>query len=235
VLSLGINTGLGIEYSRAFDATDHDLAAFVSFQYDLHDRFPGGAAPYVRTGSRLPLADDREGTLFVLGRCDALFWSNGFKWRVLERGEGGGQFRLRVRFPTAPTGWQPLVASGPGDARQYLDVRVVARGRVQVAYDTVFAAKPVRVDPGRSHEIDVLMDAIPGSLAAGTISLSIDGKVALAMRLPNTLIHDTLKPLTHVTVGRADIPGVAAAFSGTLEHLPADTPLCQKVSPDRKP
>ena len=102
--------------------------------------------------------------------------------------------------------------------------RVLPGHRIQVAYNRVFAGKPIRVQPGRSHDVDVVMDAQCRSSGGGTVSVTIDGHVAWSTILPNPIIQEGLRPLTQVTVGHADLPGVAHRFTGTLRAPPgADT------------
>jgi hypothetical protein len=230
--SLWFNVGLGVIYGRAFArSSDHDLASFVAFQYDVYNRFPGGARPYVGTGSRLPAP--KKGTTFVLGRCRALYWSDGSTWHVLERSESGGRFRLRVGFPASPTGWEPLVVNVRRGPAQYLAVRVLPGNRAQFAYGVIFPEAPVPIRPGRIYDLEVLMDATPGSPTQGTVNVTLDGRRAWGSVLPNAIITEPLRPLRDVTVGRShDIPGLAPLFTGTLERLPAETSLCRKLARD---
>jgi hypothetical protein len=229
--SVWFNVGLGVLFGRTLASnSDHDLASFVAFQYHLHDRFPGGTYPAVETGSKLP--QNKRGKVFVLGRCDALYWSNGTFWHLLESSEGRGLFRLRVRFPASPTDWEPLVVSGGGGKPQFLAVRVLPGNQVQFAWDAFFATDPVRIRPGDSHELEVLMDAT-GDTTKGAVSVTLDGKRALSMSVPNAVINEPLRPLTDVTVGRSDIPGLPSRFTGTLARA-RETPLCRKLAPDAR-
>jgi hypothetical protein len=234
-LSVWFNVGLAVYYERALNVDGPALRAFVKFQYRVHDLLPGGSPPYVRTGRKLPRPRFKDqGTAFVVGRCDGLYWSSGVGWRVLERGVGGGHLRFRVRFPASPTGWEPLVVSGRGSGAQYVVWRVLPGHRVQVAYNLVFAGKPIPIQPGRSHDVDVVMDAQYGSSGSGTVKVTIDGQVAWYTILPNRIIRERLRPLSQVTVGQGDLPGVAPRFTGTLETVPVPTPLCRKLAPHAK-
>lgn len=231
-MSVWFNVGLGVTFGRTlFPDNDHDLAAFVAFQYHLHDRFPEGPSPAVETGSQLP--QPKQATAFVLGRCDALYWSDGSHWRPLERSQAGGRFRFRVRFPASPTDWEPLVVSGGDGNPQPIGVRVLPGNRVQFAFG-IFAGEPVRIRPGGSHDLEVLMDATRRSSTEGTVSVTLDGKSAWWARLPNSIIGEPVRPLTDVTVGRSDLLGLAPRFTGILERLPAETALCRKLAPDAR-
>lgn len=230
VASVWFNVGLGVMYGRLLDGstTPSERAAFVAFQYDVHEHFPGGAPPYVRTGEKLP--SPRQGTVFVRGNCAGLYWSDGDSWTQLEGSEATGEFRLRVRFPENPTGWEPLVVSSPHDVKpQYLSVRVLAGHRVQIAYDGVFPETPIPFRPGHSHIVRVVMGAAVRRGSAN-IDVTLDGRNAYSTSLPNSIIRERLRPLEHVTVGRTDLPGIAGQFSGTIEHLPASMPTCRKLT-----
>jgi hypothetical protein len=231
VVSVWFNVGLGVIYGRLLDGTvrDHDIAAFVAFQYDLHRRFPGGAPPDVITGSRLPSPQQQR--VFVLGNCKALYWSEGDTWTALEGTEAIGRFRLRVRFPATPTGWEPLVVSNPVKGRaQFLAVRVLPGNRAQFAYDAVFPEPPITIHAGRTQRVDVLMDARHRSRTGGDVRVDLDDRRAYSTTLPNAIIGERLRPLADVTVGHADIPDVARRFSGAIERLPADMSLCRKIT-----
>ena len=147
-LSLWFNVGLALMYGRVLEENvdPHDRAAFVAFQYQLHDRFPGGSPPSVSTGPGLPPL--RQGAVHIIGNCDALYWSDSYRWRVLERGEGGGHYRLRVRFPTTPAAWEPFLVDGRRAHRHQLATRVLPGHRVQFAYDSMPVGRPIVVRHG---------------------------------------------------------------------------------------
>jgi hypothetical protein len=229
--SLWINAGLGVMFQRLLFAPTQDLPSFVSFQYDLHDWFPGGPPPYVGSGTRLPVPGPEDyGTAFVVGRCRSLHWSDGSKWRLLERSDGGGAFRFRVRFPEGPTGWEPLFVSGRGGSAQYFSVRVLSGDRVQVAYNAVFPSEPVVVGPESVHDLEVVMDTLDGSSEKGTVSVSIDGRDVWSTRLPNPIIQQELRPLRDIHVGQGEVPGLAPRFTGRLDRRPVPAPLCEKLT-----
>ena len=240
VLSTWFNVGLGTMYQRLLvpasvigDASwsgGNDLTDFLSFQYDLHKRFPGGDPPYVDVGTALPPARSSMGRAFALPGCDALFWSDGLGWKALERSEAGGLFQLRVRFPTRPTGWEPLLVNRSGGERHDISVRVVDRAHVQFAYDTAFTATPVRLPPGRSHEVRILWDAVPGSPTDGLLSVTVDEVTGWSSILPNKFLTERLRPLEDFTIGRGEVGGVAPRFTGQIERLPARTGLCRELT-----
>lgn len=230
IASVWFNVGLGILVGRAMSPeSDHSRASFVSFQYDLHDHFPGGAAPNVVTGPPPHVKLER---LWVYGRCDAVLWSDGVQWHVLERSERGGLFRFRVRFPDAPTEWQPLIVNGTGPSAQYIAVRVHPGNTVEFAFpNTVFPLARVHIRPDHTYKVDVLMDAVPGSGTYGTVEMSLDGKTAWSTTLPNRIVTADVRPLADVSVGRGSVPGVDTNFSGVLERIPPTMTLCRRVMP----
>jgi hypothetical protein len=110
-------------------------------------------------------------------------------------------------------------------------VRVLEGDRLQVAYNRLFATDPIPVRPGAFHDVDVLMDTIPGSAASGAVSVTVDGVPAWDAVVPNRIITDELRPLDDVSIGRADVPDVAPSFGGTIERRPAAIPLCRELAP----
>jgi hypothetical protein len=245
-ISVWCNVGLAVMYQRllvpathftdaslATDPDGADLASFLAFQYEVHDRFPGGRPPYMSQDDGLPRAAGREAETFVLGDCDALYWAHARRWRVIERSEGGGLYRLRVRFPSSPTDWEPLLVNGRGRDAQHLAVRVLDGERVQVAYNLIFATEPIRVTRREVHDVDVLVDTIPGSAATGAVSVTVDGVSAWDAIVPNRIITEALRPLGDVSIGRGDVPGLAPAFTGTIERRPASVPLCRELTGGR--
>ncbi len=228
-LSVWWNVGLGIIYGRLLDGSvrQGDLASFVAFQYDLHDRFPGGTPPAVQQGDALP--HPAVGRVFVLGKCAGLYWSDGTKWVLLEGTPTTGTFRLRVTFAGHATEWEPLVTSFPrGGKPQYMAVRTRADGRVQFAYDGVFRGPAVRVGLG-AHTVEVVMDPEPRRRRDDNVQVTVDGHHGYDNLVPNPIISERLRPLREVTFGGSDAtPG---RFSGTVAPLPARTPLCDRLRP----
>jgi hypothetical protein len=82
--SLAANFALSLLYQRAYSpfTGDRERAAFVRFQHDA----PGGSYMSVHRGDTLPRVLP-GGTLFVLGDCDAVYWSDGKDWRLIEQAQ----------------------------------------------------------------------------------------------------------------------------------------------------
>jgi hypothetical protein len=166
-ISLWVNFGLAITYQRALDpATDEQRTGFIGFQQDVDDRLPGGPRGSARAGSDLPERGSL-GDLFVLGDCGGLYWSNSLEWSAIERGNGAGHYRLRVRFPDATGGQEPILGVGTGTATEQneLSVRYLPGGKARFVLDSPvlprrLAGKTVRIDPGRAYVLDVVMTAV---------------------------------------------------------------------------
>jgi hypothetical protein len=232
LLSIWFNVGLGVLYGRLIAPNnERDLASFVSFQYQLHEHFPGGALPRVTRATSLPPPEHRS--VVVIGDCDALYRSVDNRWHAIERSERNGGFQLQVRFPTSPTGWELFFVNGRDPNAQHLAVRVLAGDRVQFAYRTVFAEPPVRIRPGHSYRVDVTLDSTPRSTTKGTLSVVLDGKVAWTSVLPNSVIAESLRPASDVSFGQGNAPGLPPRFTGTIRRVAVETPLCRRLAHDR--
>jgi hypothetical protein len=115
---------------------------------------------------------------------------------------------------------------------QYVAVRVLPGRTVEFAFpSTIFAVKRVHIRSDHTYKLDVLMDPVPASPNEGTVGVLLDGKPAWSVTVPNPIIRDRLQPLVDVTLGEANVPGLATRFSGTLERLPGDTALCRQLAP----
>src|SRR5262249_11631248 len=98
-----VNFALALLYQREYSPfpTEAERAAFVRFQYDFADSLTGGTSTNVRVGRRLP-APLPEGTVFVLGNCDAVYWSDGSTWHPIERTRAAGRGPPRGTLPPPP-------------------------------------------------------------------------------------------------------------------------------------
>lgn len=227
-VSLWVNFALAITYQRALDpATDPRRTGFVGFQQDVDDALPGGPRGSARAGSELP-QHGSLGDLLVLGDCRGLYWSDSRVWHPLERGEGAGHFRLRVRFPAASSGQEPLLSLGSGAGQNVLGVRYERGSRVRFVVDspvapTTLAGRRIRIDPGRAHVLDVVLDS-----RNGQVLVSLDDERVL----------DAITFLVsgdRATVGATAAPADPVRFSGTVRELPVRTPLCDFVRARYRP
>ena len=231
VFGLWVNVSLALSYQRLLSpyATSPQRSAFVSFQRQLYRSLGGRAGYEVQSGHTLPPAAE-AGHLFILGNCDALYWSNGSEWFQLEGTPRAGRFRLKVTFPDAPVGTrQPLLVSGiPGNG-SYLAVHYDRGGFV--TFDYFFdspgqpwsISSPYHVQPGKAYVIDAVID--PHNKE---VILTVDNVQLLDF---TWYVHSG----DHFTLGSAP-PGspVAPAFTGRLQELPPDLSTCRLVKPSAR-
>jgi hypothetical protein len=194
---------------------------FVGFQQDVDDALPGGPRGTARAGSQLP-EQGSLGELLVLGDCGGLYWSDSRVWHPLERGEGTGHFRLRVRFPSASRGDEPVLSVGTGTEQNVLRVRYLADGDARFVLDSPVAPSTlvggrIRIDPGRAYALNVMLDS-----RVGHVRVSLDDEPVLDA-------ITFLAPGDEVMIGATADPSAPARFSGTIRQLPVPTPLCDFV------
>jgi hypothetical protein len=220
-VSLWVNFALAIWYQRAlFPQTASERAGFIGFQQDVDDLIPGGPRGKVESGSDLP-AHGTAGELFIVGDCAGLYWSDSREWYAIERGNGAGHFRLRVRFPSRADGDEALLGIGRGDDQNVLHVRYLPDRRLRFVLSSRVAPKPLasaaqRVEPGRAYLLDVVIDN-----RTGLVRVTMDGKTVL-----DDIVF--LVDGDEATVGRSTVPG-QVPVTGTIRDLPVRTPLCDWV------
>ena len=88
--SLWFNVGLAILYGHKVGVgiQPDRIGDFVDFQYRVHDAFPGGAPPHIQRGPVRPFHPRPNGTVFIVGNCEAVFWSSGSRWVPLRISPG---------------------------------------------------------------------------------------------------------------------------------------------------
>jgi hypothetical protein len=223
VASLWINVALALSYQRALFPKDLETrTGFIGFQQDVDDVLPGGPRGTVRTGGPDLPAKGRAGEMFVLDDCGGLYWSDSREWFAVERGNGAGHHRLRVRFPTASNGVEPLLAVGSGMRQNVVRVHYLSHDRARLILESPVApalleSTPQRIHPGRAAGLDVILDP-----RLGTVRLALGGHVVL-----NAITF--LVSGDQVTLGGTPNPVDAARFTGTIRELPVRTPLCDRV------
>jgi hypothetical protein len=201
VASLAINFALALQYQRAYSpfTSIADRAAFIRFQAALDNRLPGGSHLSVQHGDALP-APLAGGTLFVVGDCDGVYWSDGVLWRPIERTPATGEYHLRVTFPDRPAGTrETMLVGGPANAPDPLIVEYLRGGRVRFALRG-FTGAPVDLPRDRTVDLDLVYDwRLPQAEAY------VDGRSVFGAPVP--LPHDPV-----------DVAGFAASprvtFSG---------------------
>ena len=226
VVSLWVNFSLALLYQRVFNVflSPPERAAFIGFQHEVDELVPGRSRFDLGVGPTLPrpepaLAD----TLFVIGDCDGLYWSDGETWFGVERTAATGEYPLRVTFPDRRPGTrETLLTVGTGNEVERViveyrnDDRVVF-GLVSAFEDgRTFRSDPVDVEPDRSYDLDVVVDS-----DAGRFDLALDGEPVVGLTVP-------------ISPGPVAIAGPDSAtddtdFSGTVEHVPSRPTLCREL------
>jgi hypothetical protein len=223
VASLWINFALTISYQRALFPKDlSERAGFIGFQQDIDDLVPGGPRGAVRAGGPDLPTKGSVGEMFVVGNCGGLYWSDSREWFAVERGNGAGHYRLRVRFPDATSGQEPLLGIGDGAKQNVLRVRYRPDHTARFVLESPVAPAPLEstpqhIEPGRADALDVIIDN-----RTGTVSVALDGHLVL-----NAITF--LVPGNQATLGSTTNPDDPARFTGTIRELPVRTPLCNRV------
>ncbi len=221
--SLWINFALALLYQREYSPfpTESERAAFVRFQYDLADSLTGGTHTNVRTGRRLP-DPLPEGTVFVLGDCDAVYWSDGDAWHAVERTRQAGRYPLEVTFPDRPPGTREtlLIAGEPG-AQDRLGVEYLRDRRVRFWFtspqlDRELVGPSHATRPGQPVRLDVTHDT-----ALGKLDVELDGDDVLVAY-----------PLEQGPVTVAGTAGAAEAvdFSGDVRFERTPRNFCAEIT-----
>jgi hypothetical protein len=200
VFSLWVNASLGYTYHYETElvAESTSLARHLNRQYKLHNTFPGGAPPYLERGAKLPQPPLARGTVFVVGDCDGVYWSQGntwepsAKWYAVGRTEKSGEYRLTMTFdPVEGKKRQrfPVVMRGePGSLQTiaaFVNDKTVRFGFATEGHPELerpetndgFALGPaLKYTPGEPHEVEVVMDSNNGGL-----TVVFDGYVGFAL------------------------------------------------------
>ncbi|HEX6311455.1 MAG TPA: hypothetical protein VF152_07480 [Acidimicrobiia bacterium] len=226
LFSVWANFSLALLYQREFNVflSPSERADFVGFQYRIDELFPGGSRFDLGEGPTLPrpepaLAD----TLFAVGDCDGLYWTDGEIWFGVERTAVTGEYPLRVTFPDAPRGTtETLLTVGSGDERDRVLVEYRDDDHVVFAFETsaedgrVYRSDPVEIDPGREYLVDVVVDSV-----VGRFDLEVDGDPVFGFTTPVSA--------GPVVVAGTEGAGEAVDFGGTVEHVPATASLCRDL------
>jgi hypothetical protein len=242
--SVAASGALGIVYQNTTgpDLTTQRLSDFVATQYSVHDAVPGGAPPHVRRGPseirHLPAAGQR-GDVFVVGRCDAVYWYSGTElaWRPLYRAPEQGERSFAVRFPSGRAGERHvLLSDGLPGHRQVVAVQYVTPTRVRFQFLVEgrfkgWSSGTVRtIDPRRTYRVTIAIDP-----RVGQAGVSLDGDTAYSLsgllQLAGRPTVQYLEPVTAPTLGRAARPLPATLpFRGTIVPIRVDRPtLCKEL------
>jgi hypothetical protein len=223
--SLWVNFALAILYQRQYSPfpTESERAAFVRFQYDLADSLAGGSSTNLRMGTKLP-DPLPEGTVFVVGDCDAVYWSDGSTWHPVERTQATGRYPLDVTFRDRPPGTrETLLTAGPPDAQDTLGVEYLRDRRVRFWFTSPTLGDELtgpihRIRPGHTTRLDINYDT-----ALGKLDVALDGDDVLGAY-----------PLVGGAVTVAGTPGAARVldFSGDARLRPTPRRFCAEIAPE---
>jgi hypothetical protein len=208
--SLWANFSFALLYQRLYGpfAPEPERAAFMRFRYELDDRLPGSDAG-VEQGPSLP-APRPAGTVFVVGDCDAVYFSDGSAWHGVERNQAGGRYRLLLELQDEPRGSrEQLLTAGPANEQDVLSVEHLAGDEVRFVFDSATLGRRLRgdrvsIEPGRPVEVDVVYDP-----AIGRFSVDLEREQALEVIAP--------------------LAGGPVEVAGGVELGPARTPFCDEV------
>ncbi len=219
------NLGLGLTYQRLVVATvPATTASFISFQEKVDSFLFGDPPTGVEFGSHLPDAGPIN-TLFVLNRCEGLYYSDGRSWNGLEGTNATDHFRVRLTFPDMVGIRRPLLTTGTPGSENILAVHFLGRSRVAFSYLFEGYGQPwydgptITVVPRRSYVVDAVIDP-----RVAETSVLLDGTKEFGL---DHFVH----PGTEATLGGAPAGSpVAQPFAGSLENLPVPTPICDSLA-----
>jgi hypothetical protein len=223
-ISLWANFALGVLYQRAYNVflSESDRAAFIAFQQDFDETIvPGGSRFHYRQGAELP-DPGPAGSVFVIGDCEGLYWSDGEAWFGVERTDATGGYPLRVTLPDRRAGSrETLLVAGTPDKMDRIGVEYGDGDRIVFTiesgvFDVVLRSEPVDIEPERPTRVDIVYD----NSRVGRLTIEVDGQSLFSF--------NNLLAIGRVAVAGSDEPG-APQFDGTVEHLPTPTPLCSEL------
>jgi hypothetical protein len=228
VFGVWVNFSLGLLNQRLYQPSSaSQQAAMLAFQYRVSDAL-GTGTPDLVESSRLPTGRGRAGSTWIVGDCDALYWSDGRSWLPVEGRPAQGWVRLRADFGEVGPSWAPLVAFG---AAGHQDVVGVFRdfggyrfglGQPDATGKLVWSVglAPIRLGRG-SHPVEVLADRVNHSLL-----------VKVGRRYPLVFSREpgSLSP-RRVTQGPVTIGAAAGLdpFPGHVAARPAMIGDCREV------
>jgi hypothetical protein len=212
-------------------------ARFIDFQLSVHDSVPGGTPSGVIRGD-LPLPEPAGAdSLFVVGKCDGLYWSSGRFWHPVEQTPVTGKFNLRVTLdPSSEDEREPLVSATDDRGSSLLWIRRVDDEHIRFEYEwtgkdqTLIegvtpdeaeigqrVTDPVRVTPGDPFKLRVRVDP------AGYVGVRMGGAQVMS----------TFAPVANAraAVGRQSVSDEGATrLRGSVDTLSTPTPICDRLT-----
>ncbi|MEP6624070.1 MAG: hypothetical protein ABJC79_06490, partial [Acidimicrobiia bacterium] len=254
VFSVLANISLAVSYHYTGPwAPEHVSAPFLADAIRLHETFPGGT-PTVHHTNSLPFPPPARGSLYVVGDCDAVYWSAGripslawSPWHGVQRDSTAGRYDFTVAFPAVappPGTTEPLVIRGTPGRFQAMSVIYLPGNYIRFAFASEGHAglphgqqnargfvtdKVRRYEPGARVHMVVVMDPNNGQVRVelGNKTVYRFFQVELTPRQNSEYIF----PTKTVAFGRNDdgLP-MRPAFSGTLVRTRTPRPsLCKTL------
>jgi hypothetical protein len=221
-----VNGSLALMYQRLYNPPpEAQRADMLRFQYDLADAMGAGTPQVDLASGRNPGPPAPAGTTRIVGGCDALYWSDGEAWRLVEGTPTAGVQRVRLAPPPDDAQWHPVISWGGaattwavGARRHGADVEIargIAGSDGRVAFRG-WTSMRWRGEGERTVEVAAVRPS-------DELRVQVDGADVVVDRL--------LKGTRAVDprIGRADAPGVAGTYGAPLRPLPAHTPLCRTL------
>jgi hypothetical protein len=221
VFSVLANVALAVVYQRAYApfTSEPDRAAFVRFQRAA----PGGSHMPVRRGDALPRQAAPAGTLFVVGDCVAVFWSDGADWHPVERTQASGLFPMDITPATRAAGTrETLLIAGPPGAEDHIVLEYTGPRRVRFVLSSDRLPQPAvgpvqHVPANGTLHVNVLYDAPRGQTG---VSIGNDSVLGLALPLASEPVRVAGRDFALPDVRLLPAP---ARFCAELTNSPRST------------
>lgn len=227
--SIAANTSLAYFFQRAYGpgTSPQQLAGYVSTQLDVADVF--GDRPTVTRGTRVPDSGNL-GDLFILGDCQALYWSDGMltnavkrsNWNLVETADGQTGFAARVRLESPTRGTvQPLLSlDGPAGPTTVFIVLGPGSSALRIGYwgpDGDVLGAPIPVSFTSSMHLEVIADR-----NVRLLEVRLEGRVGLSADYSGG---------ASVTFGTdpLGLEFIDSPLLGEIEVVNRPTPVCNRL------
>jgi len=221
-----VNGSLALLYQRLYNPHEPTLrAGMLGTQYDV-DGVLGGGRRDTTFPARLP-RPATAGTSAVLGDCDALYWSDGRAWHLVQGTPAGGVFDLRGGMPPADGVRHPLLAWTRPDGTDAITVRRTdpRHYRVERVHVTPDGAVQPAADSGRRRVAGHgPFDFEVRSLApVRSVGVRVDRNGAIGQEGVTDL------PTGAPTVGTTTAAGIAPTYGAPLRLRAPDVGVCRRI------
>jgi len=229
------NVALGYTYQRAYSPVTpaYQIAGYLHTQQMVDELIDDGRLDNVRQGDQLPERGE-YGDIFIVGDCDAMYWSDGMQtnavklsnWNGVERTDGEGAFEATVTFARpSETLAMPLFTTTPGPGERIGDTVFV----IVNPDNESFAFGVISEGTGNWLGFELSLDYdTPYSVRAvldprvGILELHVDKRLVLAVGF---------RAGTDVAFGddRYGYRFLSDQFLGTIEPKPIEMTLCREL------